>query len=154
MTAQSKPISTGARDANVPLPSATRFLEFDVNDTLLDINALAPLFDRVFGERQMVRKWFNQLVMYSMALTLAGYYVDFFRLGQGVLQMSTNIHGAELTHDDLAAVKHAMLTMPAHVESKEALSTLRNNGFRLARQLSVARSVNATRFHPGESADG
>jgi 2-haloacid dehalogenase len=56
-------------------------LVFDVNETLLDIEALEPHFDRVFGDCGVVREWYNQLVMYSMAVTLSQNYVDFFTLG-------------------------------------------------------------------------
>ena len=62
-------------------------LVFDVNETLIDIESLAPLFERIFGDPQAMREWFNQLVLYSMTATLSGHYVDFFSLGQGLLQM-------------------------------------------------------------------
>ena len=32
---------------------------FDVNETLLDIESLAPLFQRLFGDRKVVREWFG-----------------------------------------------------------------------------------------------
>ena len=34
-------------------------LVFDVNETLLDIEAIAPLFARVFGDGQVLREWFG-----------------------------------------------------------------------------------------------
>ena len=36
---------------------------FDVNETLIDIEALDPLFERMFGDRRVLREWFGQLVM-------------------------------------------------------------------------------------------
>ena len=60
-------------------------LVFDVNETLIDIESMAPVFERIFGDPQAMREWFGQLVMYSMTATLSGHYVDFFTLGQGVL---------------------------------------------------------------------
>jgi hypothetical protein len=45
---------------------------FDVNETLLDLESLTPTFERIFGERSVLRLWFAQLVLYSEALTLAG----------------------------------------------------------------------------------
>ena len=38
-------------------------LVFDVNETLLDIEALNPLFERVIGDRRVLREWFGQLVL-------------------------------------------------------------------------------------------
>ena len=60
---------------------------FDVNETLLDIEFIAPLFQRLFGDRKALREWFGQLILYSEAITLSGAYATFFNLGQGVLKM-------------------------------------------------------------------
>ncbi|MGA8543770.1 MAG: haloacid dehalogenase type II [Mycobacterium sp.] len=111
-----------------PAPSV---LVFDVNETLIDIESLAPLFERVFGDPQTMREWFNQLVMYSMAATLSGHYVDFFTLGQGLLQMLASTHRLAITDDDVHALKASMLTMPAHPDAEDGLTALRDNGFRL-----------------------
>ena len=53
---------------------------FDVNETLLDIEFIAPLFQRLFGDRNVMREWFGQLVLYSGAITLSGPYTTFFTL--------------------------------------------------------------------------
>jgi 2-haloacid dehalogenase len=110
---------------------APAVLVFDVNETLIDIESLAPVFERIFGEGRVVREWFNQLVMYSMTATLSGHYIDYFTLGQGLLRMLADIHGERITDDDVQSVKHGMLTMPAHPDVADALAALRDNGFRL-----------------------
>ena len=48
----------------------------DVNETLIDIEVLNPLFERVFGDGRVLREWFGQLVLYSMTATLSGLYED------------------------------------------------------------------------------
>lgn len=106
-------------------------LVFDVNETLIDIESMSPLFERVFGDPQAMREWFNQLVLYSMTATLSGHYVDFFSLGQGLLQMLASTHRVAITDEDIARLKHAMLTMPAHPDVEDGLMALRDNGFRL-----------------------
>jgi 2-haloacid dehalogenase len=106
-------------------------LVFDVNETLIDIDSMTALFERIFGDPRAVREWFGHLVMYSMTTTLSGCYVDFFTLGQGVLGMMADFHGVGMTDHDLRAVKEGMLTMPAHPDVADALRTLRDNGFRL-----------------------
>ncbi|HZC89540.1 MAG TPA: haloacid dehalogenase type II [Mycobacterium sp.] len=106
-------------------------LVFDVNETLIDIESLAPLFERVLGDPRAIREWFGQLVMYSMTATLSGHYVDYFTLGQELLRMLGDIHGADVTDDDVNDIKHAMLTMPAHPDVEDGLTILRDNGFRL-----------------------
>jgi 2-haloacid dehalogenase len=113
------------------MTAAPSILVFDVNETLIDIESIAPLFERIFGDPQAMREWFNQLVMYSMTATLSGHYVDFFSLGQGVFQMLATTHRLAITDDDIASLKRAMLTMPAHPDVESGLKMLRNNGFRL-----------------------
>jgi 2-haloacid dehalogenase len=106
-------------------------LVFDVNETLIDIDALAPLFEQIFGDPRAMREWFGQLVIYSMTTAMSGCYVDFFTLGQGVLRMLGDIHGRQTSDEDVHRIKEAMQTMPAHPDVPEGLATLRDNGFRL-----------------------
>jgi 2-haloacid dehalogenase len=106
-------------------------LVFDVNETLIDIDSTAPVFEQVFGDATALREWFGQLVTYSMTAALSGRYVDFFTLGQGVLRMLAEIHGRTISESDLESIRHAMLTMPAHPDVADGLAMLRDNGFRL-----------------------
>jgi 2-haloacid dehalogenase len=107
-------------------------LVFDVNETLVDIDSLAPLFRGLFGDERVLREWFAQLVMYSMTATLAENYVDFISLAQGVLRMLGDIYQVDVTDDDLHNLKTGLRTMPAYPDAAEGLATLRDNGFRLA----------------------
>jgi 2-haloacid dehalogenase len=100
------PTSPQSRVAGRADPSATSekasVLVFDVNETLLDIEAMAPLFAQIFGDPRAMREWFGQLVMYSMT-----------------------------ADNEIHRIKEAMLTMPAHPDVADALTKLRDNGFRL-----------------------
>src|ERR1700742_3553358 len=100
-------------------------LVFDVNETLIDIESIAPLFGELFGDQRVLREWFGQLVMYSMTITLADNYVDFFTLGQGVLRMLADSYRVDITEDDARRLQERMRTMPAHPEVEEALTALR-----------------------------
>lgn len=110
----------------------TAVLVFDVNETLPDIDALSPYFTSIFGDAAVRRQWFDQLVMYSMTVTLSDCYVDFFALGQAVLRMIAEVHGIALRDGDVAALSEAMATMPAHPDGAQGLSRLRDDGYRLA----------------------
>ena len=74
---------------------------FDVNETLLDIEYIAPVFQRLFGDSNVLREWFGQLVLYSNVITLSGPYVPFFDLGQGVLRMLGAIHHVRIKDSDV-----------------------------------------------------
>lgn len=106
-------------------------LIFDVNETLLDIESMNPLFQRVFGDARVLREWFGHLIMYSMTLTLSGLYKDFFSLGQGLFDMVGAIYGIEVKPADIEALKKGMRTMPAHVDVNEGLKQLKDAGFRM-----------------------
>ncbi|HWS94562.1 MAG TPA: haloacid dehalogenase type II [Mycobacterium sp.] len=111
--------------------TAPSVLVFDVNETLLDIDSLAPLFGGWFGDERVLREWFGQLVMYSMTATLAENYVNFSKLAQGVLRMLGDIYRVDITNDDLHSLKTGLFTMPAHPDAAEGLTALHDNGFRL-----------------------
>jgi 2-haloalkanoic acid dehalogenase type II len=106
-------------------------LIFDVNETLIDFESMNPLFERVFGDKKVMREWLGHLIMYSMTVTLSGLYKDYFSLGQGLFKMVSDIHKVKVTPDDIEALGQAMRTMPAHPDAKEGLSRLKSAGFRM-----------------------
>lgn len=108
-----------------------RVLVFDVNETLLDVDSLAPQFERIFGDAAVLRTWFSQLVLYSMTLTLASRYIDFFRLGSAVLAMLGDIHGVRISHRQQEELREAMRSMPPHPDVATGLQRLSDYGFRL-----------------------
>ena len=113
------------------MPTKPSVLVFDVNETLIDIDSIAPLFGELFGDRRVLCEWFGQLVTYSMTATLSECYVDFFTLGKGVLRMLADIYRVNITDEDVLRLKVGMLTMPAHPDTVAGLAMLRDNGFRL-----------------------
>ena len=88
-------------------------LVFDVNEGLLDIGAIAPLFARVFGDGQLLLEWFAQLVLYSNVVTPSGVYEMFFVLAQGVLRMLGDIHKVYIHASDMAELRTRMLNARA-----------------------------------------
>jgi len=127
--------------------SSERFpsiIVFDVNETLLDIDTLTPLFTRVFGKQRVLREWFAQLVLYSQTMTLSGLYTPFGELGVGALQMVANIRQVTLTDADINEFKERMSALPAHPDAAPALTRLRDAGFRLVTLTNSASSASPT----------
>lgn len=106
-------------------------LVFDVNETLLDLNSLAPVFKDLFGDGAAMREWFAQLVLYSQTLSLAGIESDFASLAAGVLRMQGQIRGHDITTDQVARLSAAIGNMPAHPDAAAALRDLKEAGFRM-----------------------
>jgi 2-haloacid dehalogenase len=104
---------------------------FDVNETLLDLDSINPIFERIFSDPAAMRLWFADLILYSEALTLAGVYVPFTDIGAAVLQMLASTRGITISADDGAELTNRFATMPPHPEVPAALRRLRDHGFRL-----------------------
>jgi 2-haloacid dehalogenase len=104
---------------------------FDVNETLLDLDTLAPTFERIFGDKSAMRLWFANLIMYSAALTVAGVYVPFTDIGAAVMKMLADTRGIKISDADKKELTERFSTMPAHPEVPAALRKLRAAGFRL-----------------------
>jgi len=111
--------------------SAPSIIVFDVNERLINIESIAPFFEKVFGDRKVLREWFNQLILYSNVITLASYYETFFKLGRAVLEMLGSIYQVHVEPADLEELRTNMLSMPAHEDVPEGVCLLREAGFRL-----------------------
>ena len=103
----------------------------DVNETLLDLSTLEPLFDRLFGDARILREWFPELILYSQTMTLSGIHVPFGTLAAGTLHMVGANHGVAIAASDVGELKDRIGSMPAHRDVAPALSQLRNAGYRL-----------------------
>jgi 2-haloacid dehalogenase len=104
---------------------------FDVNETLLDLRALEPAVERIFGQKGALRLWFANFILYSAALTVAGCYVPFADLGTAVMKMLADADGIDVREADKAELVEKFSTMPPHPDVVPALARLRNAGFRL-----------------------
>ena len=104
---------------------------FDVNETLLDLDSMAPIFERIFGERLAIRLWFDDLIIYSQALTLANVYIPFTDIGAAALKMLADTRGIKITEADKKELTENFSSMPPHKEVPGALRKLRAAGFRL-----------------------
>ena len=110
---------------------ALPLIVFDVNETLLDLQIMEPTFERIFGDKRDMRLWFANLIMYSVALTVAGSYVPFTDIGSAVMKMLADTQGIKIDDADKAELKEKFSTMPPYPEVPAALRKLHRSGFRL-----------------------
>jgi 2-haloacid dehalogenase len=111
--------------------AALPLIVFDVNETLLDLGTMEPTFQRIFGDKNAMRLWFADLILYSAALTVAGVYVPFTDIGAAVMKMLASTRGIKINDNDKNELTDKFSTMPPHPEVPAALRKLRNAGFRL-----------------------
>lgn len=126
-----------------------RVLVFDVNETLLDVAALDPLFEGIFDSASVRREWFGQMLQSAFVSTITGNYRDFGALAMGALSMVAERHGRSVTDEHKAELRDGMRQLPPHPEVRQALEQLRSAGYRLATltnstlQVGEAQLVNA-----------
>jgi 2-haloacid dehalogenase len=108
-----------------------KVLVFDVNQTMLDLNALRPHFARVFGDGKALDEWFSLLLEYSLVVTVANAYVDFGTVARAVLEMLASTKGVKLSSEDATQILGGVLMMPAYPDVPESLKRLRAAGFHM-----------------------
>jgi 2-haloacid dehalogenase len=109
-----------------------RVCVFDVNETLLDLGALDPHFERAFGDAAVRRAWFSQLLHSAFLATITGAYSDFGTIGGAALEMVAQRQGVDLSDADKQRILGGMRELPPHPEVVESLDLLRDAGLRLA----------------------
>jgi 2-haloacid dehalogenase len=109
-----------------------RVCVFDVNETLLDLRALDPHFQRAFGDAAFRQSWFNQLLQSALVATVTNTYADFGTIARAALVMTAERASLELSDADQSQILDAMQELPAHPEVPVALERLRGAGLRLA----------------------
>jgi 2-haloacid dehalogenase len=105
---------------------------FDVNETLLDLAAMDPHFERIFGDAAVRVDWFTQMIQSALVATVTGAYRQFGAHAMAALEMTAERAGVTLADDDKQAVAVQLRQLPAHPEVAGALRRLRDNGLRLA----------------------
>ncbi len=109
-----------------------RVCVFDVNETLLDLGALDPHFERIFGDASTRQAWFGQFLTSWLTAMVTGVYQDFGTIGGSALEMVAERQGMNLSEEDKQQILSGMQELPPHPEVEENLSRLHEAGIRLA----------------------
>ncbi|GAA3553074.1 HAD family hydrolase [Amycolatopsis ultiminotia] len=100
----------------------------DVNETLLDLTALDPLFTALTGTPAARREWFALAIHTVLTVTAAGGYRDFGEItGLAAAEICAQ-HGHELTPGELAGIREGLRSAPAQPDAAEGLDLLRTAG--------------------------
>lgn len=110
----------------------TRFVVFDVNETLLDLSALDDSFVEWFGDPEARKEWFSQLLQLALVVTLTGTYRDFATLAGEALQVVAAKRGVDPSDAAVASILEAVGSLPPHPDVPAALRRLSEAGLRLA----------------------
>lgn len=105
---------------------------FDVNETLLDMRALDPYFEGLFGRPSLRERWFEELQGLWLVATVTDDFRDFMELAEAALEMTAQKDRVNLSVADRAELPKRLTALPAHHDATPALTLLREEGFRLA----------------------
>jgi len=109
----------------------TRVLAFDVNETLLDVRALAPRFREELGRDDLVAPWFGRMLRNSLVATITKTYRRFDDLGVDALLATALETGLQIDESAARRIVDEMRFLPAHPDVPDALARLAAAGFRL-----------------------
>jgi len=110
----------------------SRTILFDLNETLLDMSALDPLFADAFGDKSVRRVWFAQTLQCAMSATILGTYADFGTLAHAALEMTARKRGVNVDDERTRRILRGVSALPAHGDVRDGLQRLREAGVRLA----------------------
>ncbi len=105
---------------------------FDVNETLLDLSALDPLFADAFGDKAVRRIWFSQMLQSAFAATAMDGYHPFNELARAALEMTARKRGVALDEERKRRILAGVGSLPMHGDVTPGLRLLRDAGCRLA----------------------
>ena len=111
------------------MPTPTVFL--DVNETLLDLSALDPLFGNAFGEVAARKQWFQLVLQLALTHTVTGDYRDFSALGKAALEALGQARQQPVPDGLADEVARTMKSLPPHPDTREGLQRLNDGGARL-----------------------
>lgn len=106
-------------------------IAFDVNETLLDLRALDPPFERLLGSAALRGQWFAQMLQLSFVGGLTGDYVDFGTAQRAALRMLGKRQGIAIDDGTAAAMVDRMRSLPPHPEVADALARLERTPLRV-----------------------
>lgn len=108
-----------------------KLIVFDVNETLLDLKALDPKFEQVFGNASVRTSWFGLVLRNSLVATITGRYDDFGKIAGAALEMTAQLHNVTLSDEDRTSIMGGIRSLPPHADVIPGLEKLTSAGFRL-----------------------
>lgn len=114
-------------------PKRPKIVFFNVNETLIDPSSLKESLSQVLeGRGDLLPLWFTTVLQYSLVETVTRSYRDLDEIGAACLVMLAANHGIELDLEGAKKALEPLESLPAHPDTKPALTSLKEAGFTLA----------------------
>jgi|1186.fasta_scaffold392499_1 2-haloacid dehalogenase len=106
-------------------------LVLDVNETLTDLEPLRDGFEAAGLPRHSLDAWFAATLRDGFALTAAGAYAEFGKIGADVLAAQLTSAGIEPTEETIASVLSGFTRLSLHPDVEPGLRRIHEAGVRL-----------------------
>jgi 2-haloacid dehalogenase len=106
-------------------------LIFDVNESMIDLSGMASEINKSFHDESAFKRWFSLTLQYSLVDNVTGRYHDFGKIGDATMRMTAQLLGKEISDDERRRLLKLMLVAPPHPDVVEALTQLKNAGYRM-----------------------
>lgn len=103
---------------------------FDINETVLDLASLRPIFAAALGDPALVSTWFVMLLHTSTVCTLTGVKTGFAELAGLVLDRIAALHNRKVSDEDHQKIMVGFASLRPHTDVQPALESLRSSGYR------------------------
>jgi len=104
---------------------------FDINETVLKLSVLRPIFSSTFGHELFTDTWFSMLLHASTVSMITDVKTDFSLLSKITLEALACKTGVQLSSKETDDILGGFSSLPAHSDIKPALLRLRSAGFRV-----------------------
>lgn len=103
---------------------------FDINETILDLSSLGPMFKAAFGGEGASAIWFSDLLHSSTVCALTGVKTDFTSLAGMMLDRLGERFGVSISVSVRDEILGGFAHLPAHDDVKAALRRLHSADYR------------------------
>ncbi|WP_181013679.1 haloacid dehalogenase type II [Alteromonas sp. RKMC-009] len=115
------------------MPSQPKVIIFDVNETLLDMEAMREsVGEALNGQQSLLPLWFSTMLHHSLVSTVSGEYQDFGKIGVAALMMVAETNGIDITEGEAkTSIVTPLLSLPPHPDVKSGLTDLKARGYKI-----------------------
>ncbi len=105
---------------------------FDVNETILNLETLDPIFIQIFGLKEYREIWFQSALNTAFALSLTDSYVKFSEILETTLETLASALKINISPEQKNNFKAALAQLKPHSDVIKGLLVLRAFGYRIA----------------------
>lgn len=108
---------------------AAKIILFDINETVLDLGALRPLFQAMFGDKVALEHWFSTLLHSSTVTSITNVKTNFRDLARVSMEKLAVTHDISEDSYKIDEILGSFGSLPAHGDIIEALKSLKDAKF-------------------------